>query len=1397
MKKIIIGEILKNNNVMGTGFLVAPDIVMTVKHNIITADELLEDEVKEKEIVFRINNHDEVSGTTINLYESVEKGIDCVYIRLDETLCENEIQVLVECENDITGYNCSTKGFPKLSQAEIQLEGKIVSDQEEIIVSIKKEDQLQTYEGLSGAPLIVAGNVVGIITRQENIEKLEALSIKYVIENLGNGGLKTIKRDVPDCFFDDAFSIHTLKEKAEQIITMVGPRYSKNLNVKTGTYNELSFILKKNGVKERLSNMGDKIGECIKKLVEFDSYNRDEKDLVLDESKNIISEVILQLQNDRASCNDDFYSEEQLKQVVLHMKANEEKLKAIFELEKKRFEEKHGNGTFANKSWRGFMASYMCTFPAQYLDELQDAIKLFLEIRNMLDIGLISKVDNQAVLISGKGGIGKTHLLCDIVNEYLKQEMPAVLLLGDFFKEGVTADVTIMNWYHKGEELECFFSWLNEIGEQNNVCIPVCIDAINEVNDIKYWNSNLPLLLAKAENYNNIKMIFSCRSIYLEEYLENDKISDLLQLEHYGFDEIEVEALSSFCEYYDVNINYDTTCIPEFMNPLFLKMLCEIAKEKEDKTVIVDDIQKLMSDFFAMKNKIISRNYADYLSVRDDIVTLVLKEITDYMAEKEQYSISWADLRSCVSNILDGFGIKEKTSGFIKLLLSENLLRESDDMGKQISFAYQKFYEYLYSQKYETKSIEEIVNAVENNKITLGTLEMIQIAYFRRNKDEFLNVLGEKIHGEAVDSFISGLYWRKPDEINENTISVIERLITSSQESDIRRVILGLLSVSTKCNCTLNAFYTHKKLKSLGNIKRDYVLSFFLLKQYDYVKVVSDMCERAISLKETSFSGESVLLWKIMLCWGTSSNDIKLRDKSSKGLVNLFRLYPADMLTIVELFNDVNDDYIHERLWQAIYSTIIYLQESKYILPIVDYIKEVIVRNGKWPQNVVIRDSLRNIFEYSYYKGWCTEKEINDIRPPYKSKEHKVNKKIISKYKDKFSKLYWNCQDSDFAIYTIPSEVEDYGISKKDVGLMIFEDILQSGYNDGYARYDAYIDYTYGSLRSRDEQVERIGKKYQKIYLYREMGNIYDNYKYSPRFRYDEVDIVPPEQGNSFRNIDLTILNQENLFAGTRLEYPFYRYVKWDDIKWFKSDDIERYINSMITTEYEGKEYYILQGYLSSKEAGKKEFREVWMQIRTYLFSKDKKDGLLKWFEGKDFEGRWMPEGFGQLYECCVGEYPWSPIMVNYLGQEEEQSFGHEKPAPCHLITTVNDYNAEKDSPFCVGEFNSYMFPSKYLFDEMNLVWNGTFGYDVNGQTVIFNGRNNTIFIEKMFLLNFLNENNLEIIWTILGEKQKITGGFGREFPGRSEFSYTYYLDEEATLIQNHKIYNVANPGRY
>ena len=79
MRKIVIGQILRDGKVMGTGFLVEPDIVMTVKHNVVPADELIVDEFEEKEIVFRIEDSDEVVGKTINLIEALEKRIDCVF----------------------------------------------------------------------------------------------------------------------------------------------------------------------------------------------------------------------------------------------------------------------------------------------------------------------------------------------------------------------------------------------------------------------------------------------------------------------------------------------------------------------------------------------------------------------------------------------------------------------------------------------------------------------------------------------------------------------------------------------------------------------------------------------------------------------------------------------------------------------------------------------------------------------------------------------------------------------------------------------------------------------------------------------------------------------------------------------------------------------------------------------------------------------------------------------------------------------------------------------------------------------------------------------------------------------------------------------------------------------
>jgi len=53
------------------------------------------------------------------------------------------------------------------------------------------------------------------------------------------------------------------------------------------------------------------------------------------------------------------------------------------------------------------------------------------------------------------------------------------------------------------------------------------------------------------------------------------------------------------------------------------------------------------------------------------------------------------------------------------------------------------------------------------------------------------------------------------------------------------------------------------------------------------------------------------------------------------------------------------------------------------------------------------------------------------------------------------------------------------------------------------------------------------------------------------------------------------------------------------------------------------------------------------------------------------------------------------------------------------------------------------------------------------------------LLVKKSTFLNFLEKNHLNVIWTVLGEKQIIGGRtFGNEFPGRLVFSASYFYDQ-------------------
>ena len=111
MREITTGKILKDQKVTGTGFLVAENIVVTAKHNVLAAEDIVDDStIHEQEIWFLITEDDPVRGKTMNLREAEKRGVDCVFIRLEEKLSERPITVLTEAENDITGDFCKISG---------------------------------------------------------------------------------------------------------------------------------------------------------------------------------------------------------------------------------------------------------------------------------------------------------------------------------------------------------------------------------------------------------------------------------------------------------------------------------------------------------------------------------------------------------------------------------------------------------------------------------------------------------------------------------------------------------------------------------------------------------------------------------------------------------------------------------------------------------------------------------------------------------------------------------------------------------------------------------------------------------------------------------------------------------------------------------------------------------------------------------------------------------------------------------------------------------------------------------------------------------------------------------------------------------------------------------------
>ena len=140
---------------------------------------------------------------------------------------------------------------------------------------------------------------------------------------------------------------------------------------------------------------------------------------------------------------------------------------------------------------------------------------------------------------------------------------------------------------------------------------------------------------------------------------------------------------------------------------------------------------------------------------------------------------------------------------------------------------------------------------------------------------------------------------------------------------------------------------------------------------------------------ESNTSGaedETARLCGVALTWFFTTSNRLLRDHATKALVSLLAVRPKLALVLLETFKSVNDPYVAERLYCAVYGAVLQGVPDATLSQIALEVYRRIFEEGSPPPDVLLRDYARGTIEYALYRGCLADKiEMERVRPPYAS----------------------------------------------------------------------------------------------------------------------------------------------------------------------------------------------------------------------------------------------------------------------------------------------------------------------------------------------------------------------------------------------------------------------------
>ena len=574
---------------------------------------------------------------------------------------------------------------------------------------------------------------------------------------------------------------------------------------------------------------------------------------------------------------------------------------------------------------------------------------LYVALRNLLDfINNGVKIDlfsTPRMILKGEAGIGKTHLLCDYANSRINFGKPTLIFLSDELANIEDADpivcmAKLMSYSTSADFLKDLRSLANSSPER--VCL--IIDAINEADAIK-WSQ-----LSELFNIKGLSLIISVRNGY-EKMIPNRR--KYRTVEHFGFSEIEWDAISTFFKHYKMKMPEIPIINPEFRNPLFLMIFCEAYEGETNKTFKGKGATHVFEQYVKVQSKKIAKELNIKIG-KEYLWKHVIKEVGKWMGQNKTSVISHYNILKIIKADPK---ISSHASNLLKLMEKYGLLLKYPRYGKnskrieyKYKFTYNRFSDHLIVRSLLTENkINSRVSAqrfFENGKFldeninNIGLLEALSIQIperCKKDKAEFVWVTPEKYRDDyrIKTAFLNSIKWRdvkldgfdkktgKASYINEFQIK--EYINTYMNDSDsLYQVMDCLFDVSVVPNHPLNAMRLHEILSGTNLAERDsWFQQYMLNATSEQGNAISRIQSWSISRLPRDINDQkAILLTGIALAWTLSSTENDLRDRSTRALIQLLRYHQDVLVKLLGIFINVDDPYIVERLFAATYGVV-------------------------------------------------------------------------------------------------------------------------------------------------------------------------------------------------------------------------------------------------------------------------------------------------------------------------------------------------------------------------------------------------------------------------------------------------------------------------------------------